>query len=141
MSALIDEFWIFSKKGEPLVHFIKSTEGDPKFDYIVPDLEDVSLTKIRNIIAEQSKENKIKKLIKFNEENFNLAQCLKNDSVIFYKTKSNAKEKEIKDVCRVVGKIFEDAYRKDQLKFAEENIDIFDKFQKKLSIYSKLSNL
>jgi hypothetical protein len=141
MSALIDEFWIFSKKGEPLVHFIKSTEGDPNFEYIAPDLENISLTKIQNIIAEQSKEKKLKKLIKFNDENFNFAQCLKNDSVIFYKTKSDAKEKEIKDVCNVVGKIFEDAYRKDQLKFAEENIDIFDKFQKKLSIYSKLSNL
>jgi hypothetical protein len=141
MSTLIDEFWIFSKKGEPLVHFIKSTEGNPNFDYVAPDLENVSLTKIQTIIAQQSKEKKTKKLIKFNDENFNFAQCLKNDSVIFYKTLSNGKEKEIKDVCKIVGKIFEDAYKKDQLKFAEENIEIFDKFQKKLSIYSKLSNL
>ena len=141
MSALIDEFWIFSKKGEPLVHFIKSTEGDPNFEYIAPDLDNISLTKIQNIIAQQSEDKKSKKFIKFNDEDFNFAQCLKNDSVIFYKTKNDAKEKEIKDVCNVVGKIFEDAYRKDQLKFAEENIDIFDKFQKKLSIYSKLSNL
>ena len=80
-------------------------------------------------------------MIKFNDEDFSFAQCLNNDAVIFYKTESQAKEKEIKDVCKIVGKIFEDAYKKDQLKFAEENIDIFNKFQKKLSIYTKLSNL
>ena len=141
MSALIDEFWIFSKKGEPLVHFIKSNKGDLSFDYIAPDLENISLTKIQNIITQQSEEKKSKKLIKFNDEDFSFAQCLNNDAVIFYKTESQAKEKEIKDVCKIVGKIFEDAYKKDQLKFAEENIDIFNKFQKKLSIYSKLSNL
>ncbi|MEJ2248783.1 MAG: hypothetical protein P8Y70_02965 [Candidatus Lokiarchaeota archaeon] len=141
MSALIDEFWIFSKKGEPFVHFIKPNKEDPNFDYIAPDLENPLLTKIQNIISEQIKEKKIKKLIKFNNENFNFAQCLKNDSVIFYKTKDDAKEKEIKNVCKIVGKIFEDAYRKGQLKVAKENIDMFDKFQKKLSIYSKLSNL
>ena len=72
---------------------------------------------------------------------YNFARCLKNDSVIFYKINENAKEKSIKKICETVGHIFEESYKVNQLKFANENLDFFEKFRKKLALYFKLSNL
>jgi len=141
MSAFIKEFWVFSKSGEPIVQFEKANDGSQGYNYKMPDLEEETLKKIKEIIQYQSNSKKVNKLITFREEVFNFAQCLKNDSIIFYKTSETAKEKEIKKVCQILGKIFEETYKFNQLKFVEENLDVFEKFQKKLAIYSKLSSL
>ena len=144
MSDIIDEFWIFTTKGEPLIHFQKSQNGENEFDYGLINLDEKSLNEMKNIIIENSKNLTSKQMFIHSSDlhlQYNFARCLKNDSVIFYKTNENAKEKSIKKICETVGHIFEESYKVNQLKFANENLDFFEKFRKKLALYFKLSNL
>lgn len=142
MFTLIEEFWIFSISGEPLVHFYQTQNSKHQFEYDLPKLDPITLSKIREVIGDISKKLRVtKKLTKLKNSEYQFVQCLKKDYLIFYKTNENVKEQKLKKLCKTISNIFEKSYKSSQLKDIEENLKIFEKFKKTLELHFKLSTL
>jgi hypothetical protein len=140
--SVIKEFWIFTKTGDPLVHFDQSQENPEIYDYEGSIWKESQILPFQQIIEENFKKKKFKKdILNLNNSFFHFAQCLDNETVIFYKTNEEIKEKRMKKLCKKISRIFEDSYSPSQLEFAEENPDIFKKFRTKLNLFFKLSKL
>lgn len=141
MLALIEEFWIFSISGEPLAHFYPNQKSEHQFEYDLPELDPITLAKIREVIGNTSKRLRVtKKLTKLKNSKYQFVQCLKKNFLIFYKTNENVKEQKLKKLCETISEIFEKSYKSSQLNDIE-NIKIFDKFKKTLELHFKLSAL
>lgn len=143
MSDILEEFWIFSKEGEPIVNFYKSNSLDSSFNYRFPELDQSTLSKIKEMIRlnVSNTNQKKRETMKFENNIFNFAQCLQNDAVIFYKTDNTYKEKKILNICKAVSDQFEEVYKFNQIKVWDGDLSIFEKFRKKISLLFKMSNL
>ena len=143
MSDILEEFWIFSKDGEPIVNFYKDPSIGNSFNFRFPELDQSTLGEIKEMVRfNASKTNQKKReTMKFEEGIFNIAQCLKNDAVIFYKTDDTYKEKKILNICIAVSDQFEEIYKFNQIKVWDGDLSIFEKFRKRVSLLFKMSNL
>ncbi|MEJ2296782.1 MAG: hypothetical protein P8Y23_18710 [Candidatus Lokiarchaeota archaeon] len=142
MLAIIEEFWIFSISGDPLVHFFQTLNGEHQFNYDLPKLDPINLSEMKEVIGKISKKLRTtKKLTRLKNSEYTFVQCLKKDYIIFYKTNQNVKEKKLKKLCEMISNIFEKSYKSSQLKEIDENLKIYDKFKKTLELHFKLSTL
>ncbi len=143
MSEILDEFWIFSKKGDAIVNFY----GDPNvkgvYNYRDVSLNQDKLNEIRDLIISnlQKSSQKKKNIMKFENDTIRYGQCLQNDLIIFYKTNPDIKEKVVLNLCKVISGILEQAYPTDKMQFWDGNLSFFDKFKKKVGLYFKMSTL
>ena len=143
MSDIIDEFWIFSKEGEPIVNFYKDPSLEGSFSYRFPELNKSTLEALKQMIAQNlgGPEQKKRKTMKFESGLFNFAQCLSNDAIIFYKTDTNYKDKKVLNICKAVSDIFEEIYKFNQIKMWNGELSLFEKFRKRVSLLFKMSSL
>ncbi|MFX0010195.1 MAG: hypothetical protein ACFE9R_07770 [Candidatus Hermodarchaeota archaeon] len=143
MSEILEEFWIFSKEGEPLVNFYKDPNLIGSYNYRDVMLDHDTLDNIKTYILTnlQKSSQKSKNIMKLENAIVKYAQCLQNDLIIFYKTNPNVKEKVAVNLCKTISSILEDAYPQDKLVFWEGDLAFFDKFKHKVSLYFKMSAL
>ena len=143
MSEILEEFWIFSKKGEAIVNFYRDDNSTGSFNYRDVLFNQDKLSEIRNLIVSnlQNSSPKKKNIMKFENDIIRYGQCLQNDLIIFYKTNPNAKEKAVLNLCKTISGILEDAYPSDKLQFWDGNLSFFEKFKKKVGLYFKMSTL
>ena len=143
MSEILEEFWIFSKKGEAIVNFYRDDNSTGSFNYRDVLFNQDKLSEIRNLIVSnlQNPSPKKKNIMKFENDIIRYGQCLQNDLIIFYKTNPNAKEKTVLNLCKTISGILEDAYPSDKLQFWDGNLSFFEKFKKKVGLYFKMSTL
>ncbi|NHJ22181.1 MAG: hypothetical protein EAX91_14640 [Candidatus Lokiarchaeota archaeon] len=143
MSEILEEFWIFSKGGDPLVNFYKEPNLVGSFNYRDVSFDHDTLSNIKDYIITnlQNSSQKSKNLMKFENAIVKYVQCLQNDLIIFYKTNPNVKEKAAVNLCKTISSILEDAYPQDKLAFWEGDLAFFDKFKHKVSLYFKMSAL
>ena len=143
MSDILEEFWIFSKEGDPLVNFYKEPNLVGSFNYRDVILDHDTLNNIKDYIITnlQKSSQKSKNIMKFENAIIKYGQCLQNDLIIFYKTNPNIKEKTALNLCKTISSILEDTYPQEKLTFWEGDIAFFDRFKHKVSLYFKMSAL
>ncbi|MBY9004283.1 MAG: hypothetical protein KGD73_09955 [Candidatus Lokiarchaeota archaeon] len=143
MSDILEEFWIFSKEGEPIVNFFKDPLKGNSFNFRFPELDQSTLVEIKEMIRlnVSNINQKKRETMKFERGIFNIAQCLQNDAVIFYKTDNTHKEKKVLNICKAVSDQFEEIYKFNQIKVWDGDLSIFEKFRKRVSLLFKMSNL
>jgi hypothetical protein len=143
MSDIIEEFWIFSKEGDPIVNFYKDPSLGSSFNYRFPKLDQSTLAEIKEMIHINISNTSKKKIdiMRFEDKIFNFGQCLQNDAVIFYKTEGTHKEKKILNICKAVSDQFEEIYKFNQIKMWEGDLSIFEKFRKRISLLFRMSSL
>ncbi|MFX1448792.1 MAG: hypothetical protein ACFFCG_11770 [Promethearchaeota archaeon] len=143
MSEILEEFWIFSKDGEPLVNFYRDSniKGFYNYRYVSFDQEKLKEIKDLIILNLQNSSMKKKNIMKFEDDLIRYGQCLQNDLIIFYKTKPDIKEKIVLTLCKVISGILEDVYPIDKLQFWDGNLSFFEKFKKRIALYFKMSTL
>ncbi len=143
MSESLEEFWIFSKEGEPLVNFYRDPNAKGLFNYRDTLFSQDKLIEIKNLILtnlQNSSLNK-KKIMRFKNDIIRYGQYLQNDLIMLYKTNPKIKEKKVLSICKVISEIFDNAYPLDKLQFWEGNLSFFEKLRKKVAIYFKMSRL
>ncbi|MFX0048497.1 MAG: hypothetical protein ACFE8G_10075 [Candidatus Hermodarchaeota archaeon] len=143
MSEILEEFWIFSKDGEPLVNFYRDSNIKGFYNYRNVSFDQEKLKEIKDLIMLnlQNSSTKKKKIMKFEDNFIRYGQCLQNDLIIFYKTKPDIKEKIVLTLCKVISGILEDVYPIDKLQFWDGNLSFFEKFKKRIALYFKMSTL
>ena len=143
MSEILEEFWIFSKEGEPLVNFYRDLNANGAFNYRDVTFDQPKLDEIKDLIVSnlQSSSRDKKSIMKMDNELIMYGQCLQNNLIIFYKTNPNIKEKKILNLCQAISGILENAYPSDKLEFWDGNLSYFEKLRKKVGLYFKMSSL
>ncbi|MHA1490042.1 MAG: hypothetical protein ACTSRI_10345 [Promethearchaeota archaeon] len=127
-----EELWIFSKEGRPIVDFSKDATIDESL-----------LGGFISTIKSFSQELSGKELKSFSLMNhkFILMPYFQDDFIIVCRRNSNVKDKKIFKICKVIGKIFEDMYDKNELKKWDGDHSFFNKFKNRLDLYFKMGNL
>ena len=72
---------------------------------------------------------------------FTLMPCFQDDFIIVCRLNSNVKDKKIINMCKVIGKIFEDMHDINELKKWDGDLSFFNKFKDRLDLYLKMGNL
>lgn len=128
----IEALWVLSKDGIPIADFCREKN-------INKSLVSSAISAIRTFASSFSG----KELKSFQTENsqFSCVKCLESTSILVLKVSKNAKQKDIKKMCKVIKDLFENLYDPEDIKNWDGDLSYFDKFEHKLNLYFKVSNL
>ncbi|MHA1436989.1 MAG: hypothetical protein ACTSPD_05390 [Promethearchaeota archaeon] len=132
MSFVIKEVWIFTRGGIPLVDYCKDS-----------GVNKTLLGSFFSALSCFSKEltgNELKSFL-IKDYKFTATTCLEGEVVILCRSPAKAKEKTIKQVCKMIVKLFTDLYTLKDIKEWDGDLSKFDKFKEKLDLYIKMSNI
>jgi len=132
MSANLQDLWIFSKNGLPLVDFSEEDAPNPAilgalFSSIQTFCNEVSGTDLQSFIMHDCK--------------FSLLSALEGHVIIVCKTESIQKEKKIKKFFNVIVKIFEETFTIKDIITWNGDSSFFDDFRNKLNLYFKMCEM
>lgn len=132
MHPLIDDILICSKDGKNLTEFLYDDDFDPNLLS--------SLCSALNIHIKEATGSELN-AIEIGEFKFSFFPCLDNNVLIVVKTAKKVKDKSIKKLFKVVVDIFEEMFTIEDIENWNGEKELFEKFQDKLNLYFKLSQL
>lgn len=132
MSSVLEELWIFSRAGIPIVEISKDTRLD-KF------LMGSFISAIK-IYSQHLSEEGLNCFILENHK-FILKSMMDGNAILVCRTDVNMKDKKIDKQCDVIARIFEELYKPEDVKNWDGTLSYFDEFKEKLELYFKMSNL
>ncbi len=132
MSSVLEELWIFSRAGIPIVEFSKDT-GLDKF------LMGSFISAIK-LYSQHLSEEGLNCFILENHK-FILKSMMDGNAILVCRTDVNMKDKKIDKQCDVIARIFEELYKPEDVKNWDGTLSYFDEFKEKLELYFKMSNL
>lgn len=130
--TLLDEIWIFSKDGIPIVDFARIGSVDKS-------LFGGFINAIKFFCGKISKGEL--KSINVGNSKYTFTTCLKDDIIFACKSSMDSKEKKIKKICEIISDIFDDMFTLDEINNWDGDDSFFDKFKDKLDLYFKMSQL
>ena len=132
MSPLLDELWVFSKSGVPIVDFSKEAAVDKTF-----------LGFFISAIKTFSKKVSGRELKAFNIGNkkYTCIHCLEDELVLVCRSPLGINKKKIQKICSVIGKMFEQLFTIDDITNWDGDLDFFTEFNHKLDLYFRMSDI
>ena len=130
--TLLDEIWIFSKDGIPIVDFARIGSVDKS-------LFGGFINTIKTFFGKISKGEL--KSINVGNSKYTITTCLKDEIILTCKSSIDSKEKKIKKICKIISDIFDDMFTLDDINNWDGDNSFFDKFKDKLDLYFKMSQL
>lgn len=132
MSPLLDELWVFTRGGVPIVDFSKEDHVDKTF-----------LGFFISAIKTFSKKISGRELKGFNIGNnkYSCIHCMKDEIVLVCRSPLEVNKKKIQKVCSVIGKMFEKMFFIDDISNWSGDLDFFNEFQHKLDLYFRMSDI
>ncbi len=132
MVHIVEELWIFSRDGIPLVEIFK----DSKIDNV---LIGGFLSAMKTFAQEMS--GKILNSLTIGAYNFYIAPSLKEHIFLVCKYDSKVKQKKIQKVMEIIMKFFEDMFSINDIENWDGDVSYFDKFKDKLELYFEVSQV
>jgi len=129
----IEEIWVFSREGIPLLNFSKEK-------CLNESLMGAFISALKSFVKELSKKNDLKS-INLADHKFTLLSCCEDSAILVIRTKSDIGDRKIKKLCKILIEIFENLYDKNDIISWDGNQDRFNTFKEKVEVYFKLSNL
>ena len=132
MSPLLDELWVFTRGGVPIVDFSKEDHVDKTF-----------LGFFISAIKTFSKKISGRELKGFNIGNnkYSCIHCMKDEIVLVCRSPLEVNKKKIQKVCSVIGKMFEKMFSIDVISNWSGDLDFFNEFHHKLDLYFRMSDI
>jgi len=132
MSRVVEELWIFSRDGIPLLEIFKNTDLDQT-------LIGAFLSAMKSFTEGLS--GKSLKSFSFGAEKFLMIPSHNDNVFLVSKYNSSVKEKKIQKLMNVIIKFFEEMYTTKDIEEWDGNISYFDKFKDRLELYFELSQV
>ncbi|MFX0023237.1 MAG: hypothetical protein ACFE9S_13000 [Candidatus Hermodarchaeota archaeon] len=132
MSPMLDELWVFSRAGVPIVDFSKEGKVDKRF-----------LGFFISAIKAFSKKISGRELKGFNigHNKYSCIHCMDDEIVLVCRSPLDVNKKNIQKICSVIGKMFEKMFSIDDITKWNGNIDFFNEFQHKIDLYFRMSDI
>ena len=130
----LQEFYVFSKAGVPIVTFRKDDAAK---------VNDVLLGCAISSIGTFCSTFSGKEIKGFNvgDHKFTLIPALEKQIILVCKTPNDEKKKNIEKMCNILGSIFEDMFKLEDIENWNGDLSFFDKFKNRLDIYFRVSDL
>ncbi len=132
MSPLLDELWVFSRAGVPLVEFGKEGKVDKAL-----------LGCFISAIQSFSQQTSGKKIKSFNvgKNKFTCAPCFQDNIILVCRSPLEVKMKDLLKICEIISKLFEGMFNLEEITQWNGDLSLFDKFKNKLDLYFKMGDL
>ena len=130
---LIDQLWILSMDGRPLVNFCE--EGVMDENLICGFFS--AITAFSYELAGK----KGLKSITLQDYKFTYSPCCDGTALLVCKSDTSVKDKKIIKIAKVIKNILEDLHSGHQIENWDGDISCFDEFRNRLDLYFKMSDL
>jgi len=132
MPSLLDEIWIFSKDGIPIVDFARIGSVDKS-------MLGSFISAIKTFVREISKGQL--KSINVGNDKYTFTSCVQNEVILVCKSPIEVKDKKIHKICILITNIFDDMFSLDDINNWDGETSFFDKFKDKIDLYFKMADL
>jgi len=132
MSSLIENLWIFSKEGKPLIEIFHNTEFDSS---LLGSFLSAIETFTKNIVGTDLKN------VSIGESKFFLTSCLNGAIFLVSKSDPKVKDKQIRKVFKVFTEFFEELYTISDIVNWEGDLSFFNVFKDRIVLYFQMSQL
>jgi hypothetical protein len=132
MSSIIQDMWIFSKDGRPLVEIFQNSKVDS-----------IHLGAFLSAIKSFSKEvtGSDIKSFSFGDKKFILTSCLDGNIYLASRTDIKTKAKKVMKVFGIITEFFEELYTIDDIENWDGDLSLFDTFKDRVELYFQMSEL
>ncbi|MHA1148311.1 MAG: hypothetical protein ACTSR8_08700 [Promethearchaeota archaeon] len=130
---LIDELWILSIDGRPLVNFCKEGIMDES-------LICCFFSAITAFSYELAGKEGLKS-ITLQEYKFTYSPCCDGKALLVCKSNADVKDKKIYKICKIIKNILEDLHSGESINNWDGDLSYFEEFKNRLNLYFKMSNL
>jgi hypothetical protein len=132
MSSIIQDLWIFSRDGIPLVEVFHNTEVDSALlGAFLSAIESFSIEVTGNNIRSFS----------FGDNKFVLSSCLKGNVYLVSRTGLKIKTKKVMKVFEIITEFFEELYSINDIENWDGDLSLFDRFKDRIELYFQMSEL
>jgi len=129
---LLDELWIFSRSGVPVVEFSKKGAVDKTFlGFFISAIKTFS----------QQVSGRELKGFNIGENKYSCIHCMDKEVILVCRSPLDVNKKQIKKVCNVIGKMFEELFSKEDIDKWNGDLSFFEDFQHKIELYFKMGDL
>ncbi|MFW9896516.1 MAG: hypothetical protein ACFFD7_11985 [Candidatus Thorarchaeota archaeon] len=143
MSPIIEEFWIFSKDGNPYVNFYHKNSGKNQFKLRAINSDIKILDEVEPLLKASKKilSNAKVEFLELNEFKLVITPCLNNYLLLICRSGLKTKNKQIQNTCKIICRMINSLYFMKDFRTWDGDIALFDKLSKKIDLYFKMSNL
>jgi hypothetical protein len=132
MSSLLDEIWIFSKDGIPIIDFARIGSVDKS-------MLGSFISAIKSFVKEISKGQL--KSINVGNDKYTFTTCVQDEVILVCKSPLEVKDKKVQKICKLIVDLFDDMFSLDDINNWDGNTSFFDKFKDKIDLYFKMADL
>ncbi|MFX0020108.1 MAG: hypothetical protein ACFFDL_07130 [Promethearchaeota archaeon] len=132
MSSTLDEIWIFSKDGIPIVDFARIGGVDKS-------MLGSFISAIKVFVKEVSK-GQLRSLNVGNDK-YTFTTCIQNEVILVCKSPLEVKDKKIQKITKIIADIFDDMFSLEDINNWDGDVSFFDKFKDKVDLYFKMADL
>ncbi len=132
MPSIIQDLWIFSRDGIPIVEIFHNTEVDSALlgaflSAIESFSREVTGTDIRSL--------------SFGDNKFVLTSCLKGNVYLVSRCDIKVKTKKVMKVFKIITEFFEELYTINHIENWDGDLSLFDRFKDRIELYFQMSEL
>lgn len=132
MSPLLDELWVFSRAGVPIVDFSKEKYVDKTFlGFFISAIKTFS----------QKVSGRELKGFNIGHNRYSCIHCLDGQLVLVCRSPLDVTKKKIQKICSVIGSMFEKMFTIEDIEHWNGDISFFEDFQHKLDLYFRMSDI
>jgi len=132
MSPLLDELWVFSRAGVPIVEFSKEKNVDKTFlGFFISAIKTFS----------QKVSGRELKGFNIGNNKYTCIHCLQDKLVLVCRSPIDVNKKKIQKICSVIGVMFEKMFSIEDIEKWDGDISFFDDFQHKIDLYFRMSDI
>jgi hypothetical protein len=132
MNSILDEIWIFSKDGIPIVDFARIGGVDKS-------MLGSFISAIKVFVNEVSKGQL--RSINVGNDKYTFTTCIQNEVILVCKSPIDIKDKAIQKITKFIANIFDDMFSLEDITNWDGDVSFFDKFKDKVDLYFKMADL
>jgi len=132
MPPLLDELWVFSRAGVPIVDFSKEGSVDKTFlGFFISAIKTFS----------QAASGRELKAFSIGQKKYSCIHCMDDQIILVCRSPLYVDKKKIKKICKVIGKMFEDMFKIDDIEKWDGDLSFFNTFKHKIDLYFRMADL
>ncbi len=132
MPPLLDELWVFSRAGVPIVDFSKGATVDKTFlGFFISAIKTFS----------QAASGRELKAFNIGNNKYSCIHCMKDEIILVCRSPLYVEKKKIDKICGVIGKMFQDMFTMNDIEKWDGDLSFFNTFKTKLDLYFRMADL
>jgi len=132
MSSLIEELWVFSSDGRPLLEIFHNNELDPALlGAFLASMESFS----KELIGSQLDK------FSFGNKQFLITPCLDGNIFLLSQSDIKVKGKKIQKIFKIIIELFEELYSPEDILRWNGDTKLFDGFKERINLYFSMAEL